>query len=333
MSFWPPAVPGEIEVKNALLLALLATLLKAQSLVRIPVMGFVVDARVQAVRPIFGIPGAARIGPPAALPFPVARAVFSRQGDSALVAVADEAGSVYLVRGLLDAFPDYLFLAPAGPQAALSLNLTGTDAVIYSAARQTIQWIHGLPAEPRPGAVVDASALAASVTALALESDGACAEIGVSDGDSGAVFRVCEAGAAAPRRLVLAGAPVAFAFAGADLLVVDRSRDEVLRVQNLDRDATAVLLAGRRDGVSRPVGARLSYDGQEVLVANAGTSEITVHSVSDSLLLGRILVPGEPTRLEVLGRGLVSVLDEIGSGPLHIVDEAPERTVYFVPVN
>src|SRR5262245_40726626 len=49
-----------------------------------PVVGYVLDQNVKEIRPINGILGSSVLGEPLNLPFPVAAAAFSAQGDFAL---------------------------------------------------------------------------------------------------------------------------------------------------------------------------------------------------------------------------------------------------------
>src|SRR5438552_1897232 len=65
-----------------------------------PVIGYVFDATMQAIRPINGIPGSSVLGEPLTLPFPVAAAAFSPLGDFAL-AISDSGDQpAYVLRNL-----------------------------------------------------------------------------------------------------------------------------------------------------------------------------------------------------------------------------------------
>ena len=72
----------------------------AQTGLRGPVMGYVLDATTQAIRPVNGIPGSSVLGQPLALPFPVAAAAFSPRGDFALVTSASDDHTTQVLRNL-----------------------------------------------------------------------------------------------------------------------------------------------------------------------------------------------------------------------------------------
>src|SRR5437016_1771530 len=63
-----------------------------------PVIGYVFDPSVHAIRPINGIPGSSALGQPLGLPFAVGEAAFSPRGDFALVTSASSDQTAYLVR-------------------------------------------------------------------------------------------------------------------------------------------------------------------------------------------------------------------------------------------
>src|SRR5688500_10906100 len=64
-----------------------------------PVMGYVLDAAMQTVRPVNGIPGSSLLGDPLSLPFPVTAAAFSPRGDFG-IAVSAADGAAYMLRNL-----------------------------------------------------------------------------------------------------------------------------------------------------------------------------------------------------------------------------------------
>src|SRR4051794_3629 len=74
-----------------------------------PVAGFFFDRGAAVLRPIEGLPGAARLGAPVSLPFAVSLAAPASRRDYAL-AVPASGGSPVLVRGLRSDAPEVLDL-------------------------------------------------------------------------------------------------------------------------------------------------------------------------------------------------------------------------------
>src|SRR5713226_8978568 len=65
-----------------------------------PVLGYVLDPQLQAIRPVNGVLGAAHLGAPLDLSFPIESAAFSSRSEFALVGSAADDHAVYLIRNL-----------------------------------------------------------------------------------------------------------------------------------------------------------------------------------------------------------------------------------------
>src|SRR5688572_25381611 len=140
-------------IRSLLLMALLAghsvLALPAQESapggLRGPVMGYVLDATGQAIRPVNGIPGSSLLGQPLALPFPVAAAAFSPRGDFALVISASDDRTAYVLRNLGGA-PEIDPIEGGISADRVFFNTdASTGALLASDARQ-LQLLPGLPA-------------------------------------------------------------------------------------------------------------------------------------------------------------------------------------------
>src|SRR5262245_38168884 len=88
-----------------------------------PVIGYVLDSALQAIRPVNGIPGSSVLGQPLALPFPIAAADFSPKGDLAVATAAGNDYGAYIVRNL----SNNLQIAP------VEGGLTSADRVFLNA--------------------------------------------------------------------------------------------------------------------------------------------------------------------------------------------------------
>lgn len=298
---------------SILLLASLPLAAADSAVVRGPVLGYVLDAGSQKVRPVNGFPGAAHVGEPLALPFPVAAAAFSARW----ALLAAPSGEVFLLRD-----------APAPLAGVLSrpdlmvFNSDGSAAALYSSGERRAQILRGLPDNPQPGAPFD---LAAPVAAMALTRD--ASHLVLAGRES-----LWLAGDAASRLLSDALTPAAIALLNQDrdLLVADAATDRLLLIRDFASTADLFHWAGPSDGVSAPVG--LAASGDRVLVANAGARTLDVFHIPTRALETRLALDWTPTRLALLPGHPVFLLNDLGRDPLLLADTAGSPGVYFVPV-
>lgn len=301
----------------------------ADSGIRGPVTGFVFDARLHAIRPINGLPGAATLGAALPLPFAVRQAAVSARLDYAL-AVSDADGQVYLVRGLSSDTP-----AASAVQGTLAdagrvlVNAPGTAALVYSQASGSLQTISGLPDDPRAAPPVDVSA-AGEIGALALSPDAARAAL--ANAGEGAVY---ELSAGALNRLAATHGVSALAYSngGRDLLFASQATNEIALIRGLDGNGDLSVLAGEGDGVGNPVGIQSVNGGREIWIANAASSTLLVLDMTAPGVSYNIPLSAAPTRCEPLDGNSLILLNDAGATPLLLADWARGRAVYFVPAD
>lgn len=319
-----------ISIGRIFLAAGLAVSATAATSLRGPVLGYVVDANTQAVRPLNGIPGASHLGAPLDLGFPVARAVFSSAGNFGLV-VAAEGDGLYLL-DLLEGVPSLTRIPNAIRPDRLALNVTDTAAVLYSSELRRLQVITGLPQNPVAGPLLDLAGLAGSLTALALDSQGREALLALSDGGRGSLVRVSKSGD--PRVVALFADPSAVAMINQDrdALVTDAGTNQLFRIRDFAGEAAVEILASERDGVARPVGVEISADGRRIFVANAAERGSVLVLDLDTRAVGLRATPeAPPSRLERLQGRTAFLLNEPGEAPLMVLDNLENPEVYFVP--
>ena len=196
----------------------------AESGINGPVSGFVLDARSRSLRPVNGMPGAALLGAPLAIPFQVRLAAVAARRDFALVAGIEDDSPAMLVRGLAQAAPEISGIEGAISGASrMALSGGGAAAVLYSAGRGQMQALTGLPDQPRAGDLVDVSGLG-EITALAVDDSGARIFAGTADG----VYLVAADGEA--RRLAGGAGVAAIATAnnGRDLVFASQASNEIV---------------------------------------------------------------------------------------------------------
>ncbi len=302
-------------------LAALVVPAAAESGIQGPVTGFISDTRLRAIRPINGLPGSSTLGEALPLGFAVRHAAVSAALDFAL-AVSDDDGALYLVRGLRMAEPQVAAVEGALPGIS-RIVLNGAEALLYSPAEGRLQVITGLPERAETAAPVEAPS--GEVAALALAPGGARFAVGVSD----AVHLYSGEGFS-----LLAAAPgisaVAFRAGGNDLVYASRDANQVVLVSGLDGAGNSAVLAGEAEGVNAPVGLLSVDDDRELWIANAGSSSALVLDAAAPGAPATVPLAAAPTRCELLDGKSMLLLNDAGNGPLLLADWAGRRA-YFVP--
>jgi hypothetical protein len=157
----------------ALLLALPLLGLAQEPAFVVPLLGHVFDANANALRPMLGTPGAARVAAPVAIEVPLSNAAV--RGSSGLALVPD-LGLYSLGMGqeitslkISDAIPSF---------EVASVSLSGGTAVAYSKECQCLQVVTGLPGEPSVARTIPFQTEGA-VQALSVSNDGQLVAVSV----------------------------------------------------------------------------------------------------------------------------------------------------------
>jgi hypothetical protein len=319
------------------LVHLAACQLQAQSALWGPVVGYVLAAESQSIRPLNGIPGASTLGSPVKLPFAVVRAAFDAHTDAALVVSGEDGSPVYWIRGLGASSPVILQLADAAPGAdRIVLNESGTAALLYSISQSGFQIVDHLNDSPRVSPLVSFGNQGA-VSALALNPDAQLALVGVTGPSGGQVLAVHMDGSdqGVYRSLLQVTEPSAIRFLrdGADAAIADHAENRIYLLQDAANTAVPSSVADVRDGIMNPVDLAAAGPGQDLLVANAGGSNILSLDLgfNRSPLIAPTPVP--PTKLQPMSGGMVFAVSEVGPAPLTILDISNGLNVLFVPLD
>ena len=296
-----------------------------------PVMGYVLDATTQAIRPVNGILGSSVLGPPLALPFPVAGAAFSPRGDFALVISASDDHTAHVLRNLGGA-PN-MDPIEGGIRGAdrVFLNADASAGVLLASDARQLQLLHGLPASPMVGPPLDLSSISGTITALVIDRTGSNVLIAVSD-DHGALY-LATTDLQIPRRIANFGSPTALALLhdDQDVIVADAAINEITLLRNFAATPLAFRLAGERDGVSGPVGLRISLDSRKLYIASGPSRTLDIWNFEAQAIEASYPLDAEPTRLTPFQGSSTFVLNDVGDHPLVLVDAAIDLAVYFVP--
>jgi hypothetical protein len=287
-----------------------------------PVTGFVVDGRRRAIRPIEGIPGAARLGGAIAFPFPVQLAAISSAQDYALATAPDDDGLPVLARGLRSGAPQTAAIEGAIAPAGIVISDSGGAAALYSNAR--LQFVTGLPAAPRASDPIDISAIEGGVVALALDNPGRNALVA---GGAGGVYW---AGAGGVKRIAqVPGASAAALLPGGDDGVVGSGETgDIVLLRGLSGSLNLRTVGGAFNGVAS-VRALAAMNAQEIAVADGMGRLMTIDLESGSAQA--MPLAGSAERFERVDRNLL-LLNRPGPHPLLLLDSGGEgHATYFVP--
>lgn len=296
-----------------------------------PVPGFVFDRMTHSIRPIYGVPGSSYLGP--AVLGGVDLASVSPLGRSALII---QAGQLYFTPNLDSGQPSRVALPGAiSGISRFSWARDGASAAVYAAGSRRAQILHNLdprdlsnsPAADDP---IDLSSLEGTISAFTF--DGKRLLLGAASPDSGGGV-YATGGESAPRLLARAANPVALSVDAAkgDLYFADRDNNQIWMIRDYAGDATPMLFADERAGVSAPVGLRVAA-GRRLLITNSGSRGIDALDMETRASLAHVDLEFAPHRMEPLGAGSLSLLNFGGpDGPLYLLDDRADLAVYFVP--
>src|SRR5262249_48573372 len=151
-----------------------------------PMLGLVFDESKQGLRPIFGIPGASRLGNIWVMGREIQRAWISPLQDYAL-AESKSDGTIVLVsfgKGSILVRP--IQGVPAGVNN-IGLSPKGGIAAIYHPRAGGLQFITGLPNPPVVSSLLHFPALPPSATAMAVSDDARAVLLATRDTKSGSI--------------------------------------------------------------------------------------------------------------------------------------------------
>jgi DNA-binding beta-propeller fold protein YncE len=307
-------------LRLTLLTAAGAILLAAQTPVGGPSLGFIFDAKGHAIRQIRGIPGASVLGDPLAA---ASAAALSMKQN---IAIINDDGwkTLDLATGNTSALPDGL-----SASARVSASESGTAAAFYDADAATLTVVTGVgTAELAAHAV----ALPGAITALATADDGALLLAVTVDDSSEALYWVGADGSARQLATLQSTASLLLTSRGATAIVSDRAANKIWKIQDPGSNAAVTLVASDADGVSTPVGAALSADGKRLWIANSGAHNLLAVDLA-TRTASALDSPSDLSTLAPLPDGQTFLLNELGTGPLWLLDAAPaaDARIVFVP--
>ena len=290
-----------------------------------PTLGYVYDSRLQAIRQIKGIPGAALVEAPIELGFAVRTASISPEGFALTVSADDE--QVRLVRfSASGTFVSPLEKALTAPDRII-MSPSGTAAALWQQSSNRLQAVTGLPGVPNVRDV-GVKASGGPDLGIAISDDGTLVLLTSKAADSGPSWLIDADGNTFLLPSPEEGA-ASFRRASHDVVWLTRSGDLYV-AQNIGQSPAfnQIYLSGGR--IVEPIAIRLSHDGARAYAANAegeiasidlGTGSVRVFSCQC-----------HPSGLEPTSSATMLRLTGISSLPVLLFDTAETRQrVWFVP--
>lgn len=307
-----------------------APLVAQQGQVAGPVSGYVFDRGAHALRPVLGIAGASLLGGAIDFGMQPTAAYVSPRLDSAFV-VAN--GSVHLFKLSSGAPAEVPLNGIGGVPEGVAFSPSGTAAALFAGGH--VQLVKGLPDAPAVAGVVDArinqQASAISVRphpyrlmateSYAVSDDGTLLLV-----SSAGSVQLIQASGSAQSLMDSAGAAlVAFAPGGHDVAVASANGPGLVVIRDAAGAATQQPIAAAAD-IASANGVAFSMDGGKLYVARSrgGVAgfDLTAKTRTD--------IPCDCVPFGLTPMGSLYRLNELGSGPLWLLDPAGGRIV-FVP--
>jgi len=328
--------------------------------VRLPVLTFVLDG-AGGLRPVIGIPGAASIGMPVELGFPVIRAaaaandyILATSNEGAWPVLLQVRGNTINVRPV-EAFSSLQDLreepgcAEDEPWPArrrlptcradrgfspngitvdrVVLSPSGSAAAFFSASKQRAWAFTNLSQSPVLAGTFDVGG-PGGITALAISDDGRTLAAGIADGDAGSLF------------IQNAGQPSQTIPGVSHAAAIEFLHNSDQAVIADDRVNTIYMLANRQlfsvanadNGISAPIALALSNDNRKIFIANSGSGSV-VQIGPDGAIGQSRSCNCAVTGLHVTNTDGVYRLTDFSGGPIALLDAsgaAPRITL--VPV-
>ena len=300
----------------------IATTLSAAS-IQGPQLGLVFDASQKALRPIFGIPGAAILGQPLDTGIELHKTSISPHQDYALATEGDHNQVVVVTLGRkaatpvpgVEQDPDQILLSPAGHAAAL-----------YYKTRNILLILSALPGAPKVSEELYISG-GARPSALAVGDDGRTVLAGIGS----TVFMVTRSGEVPVLPGLLKITAITVPVHGT-AYVADSGRNQIYRLRGLGGNLETDILAGPKQGIGAPVALAVSQDGGRAFVVNGKSRTVSIIDLHGHTPVTKIACGCAPTGLDRLVGNEVFRLTEPSNRPLWMLDASARVTrVLFIP--
>jgi len=295
-----------------------------------PTLGFAFDRAASALRPILGIPGAARFGAPIDVGFPISLAAVSPK-QNFTIAINSTDSQVYLIRFSANGAVAQLLDGAVGAPAMLVLSPRGASAVLVDGSRTTLQVVTGLPESPAVGQAMRPGTGRGQIESVGVGDDGAVLA-SVSSDNTSSLYLVPATSIPQLVGAALQVSAIAFLPGTWDALVADRGNNQVLLFRNRAGGTTLTAIGTAADGIADPAGVASSRNGRFVFVANAGSRSLVRLDLTGATATASFPCRCDPGGLSRLAGDSVFQLTELSSQLAWVFDgDAANPRIVFIP--
>jgi hypothetical protein len=327
--------------------------------VTLPVLGFVLD-QSGGLRPLIGVTGAASIGAPLGLNFPVAQVAMPPNHDYILAMTGNSSWPVLLqIRGnTVTVQPVASFLGNSGGRAtrcsepnsfddrarsacgvnsapvdapagidAIAVSPTGSAAGLFSQSQGRIYAFGNLAQMPVAQGTFDTSPLG-SVGTFGISDDGGTVIVGASTPNPGSLYLISSGQGPQLIGSIQHAAVIQFLRNNSSAIVADDVDNKIYQVAS----GQLYPIASASDGIATPAGIGISNDNQRVFVGNSASGAVTTINLNgaaaQSMPCNCALTGIQPTSADS-----VFELTGFSGGPISLFDggSATPRMI-FAPV-
>lgn len=235
---------------------------QAQSGFSVPSLGFVAGPGPQQLRPILGIPGAARLGRPIPLPQTVSRIYIAPGHGYALVQQGpNDPISVVSLRDVGSVNLTLMPIAGAAAQAdVIAFSPTARSAGFYSHQTNQLQIVTGLPSSPQIHLNISNLSIPAALQKFAVSDD--AQNVLLADA-TGGVYSLSQSSTPALVYHSSEITAIEFVAQSHDAVICDRTLKSAILLRGAS--ITPIMQAG--DGTCEPEAAASTSDGRTILLA------------------------------------------------------------------
>ena len=289
---------------------------------RTPIVGYVLDRHLQAIRPIVGILGSSRIEEPMDFGFAIREAMFLSDQRHAIVVPAGSAE--VLVVDLETTVVSARIAGVSSPVSMIRTSHDGTHAGLFVPALNELLLMDGLPNTPVLRDSLDVSFAGFPLSRFAVSKDGIV--LLAFHADEGDVVYSWASGTG-PRFVTTASRVTDMVLTDTDAVIADAGANQLLMVKDVRGRALRLLIADNANGVSEP--AAVAVSSRREIYAASRNSILVLDEAGQ--MLRKINCACRVVSMVPLADSAFRLTDELDH-PLFVLDSrsVPEQ-ILFVP--
>lgn len=290
------------------------------------ILGYAWDQTASGLRPILGVPGAAKFG---------SLAYGGAAYNNASVCVAKNYALLTSAKG-----QGFLALLPSGAPTQIASNLSPTvqiaispmcsAALLYAPGASSAYMILGLPTSPQVQ-TLDLSQ-AGPIVAATLSDSGLVLAVSSKTGGKLAVETIAASGSASQVTSVGQFGGMTFLPRTQNALIADAASNTVWLASNLSSGVSVEAIATATEGVAEPTAIAASADGGWVTVANHNGAAVLRLDLSGQTPPAQIACNCTISTLAPLRGNSTFLISRLTTGPVWTFDgDSPSPRIVFIP--